>query len=98
MSSYARQFLGGLKKPDVAKISLMKKVKRGRIIQDTGSGGAWPVSSDRTTWALAAWEIYKTTGDLDWLKTAYSIIKNSVEDDYKVIRSAQTGMYSGESS
>jgi hypothetical protein len=84
--------------PEIAKISLMKKVKRGRIIQDTGSGGAWPVSSDRTTWALAAWEIYKTTGDLDWLKTAYSIIKNSVEDDYKVIRSAQTGMYSGESS
>ena len=37
--------------PDVAKISLMKKVKRDRIIQDTGSGGAWPVSSDRTTWA-----------------------------------------------
>ncbi|TAE58531.1 MAG: glycogen debranching protein, partial [Bacteroidetes bacterium] len=39
--------------PEVAKISLMKKVKRDRIIQDTGSGGAWPVSSDRTTWALA---------------------------------------------
>ena len=76
----------------------MKKVKRGRIIQDTGSGGAWPVSSDRTTWALAAWEIYKTTGDRTWLKQAYEIIKNSVEDDYKVIYDKTTGMYSGESS
>ncbi len=84
--------------PEIGKISLMKKVKRDRIIQDTGSGGAWPVSSDRTTWALAAWEIYKTTGDRDWLRKAYTIIKNSVEDDYKVIRSSQTGMYSGESS
>ncbi len=84
--------------PEVAKISLMKKVKRDRIIQDTGSGGAWPVSSDRTTWALAAWEIYKTTGDMNWLKTAYNIIKNSVEDDYKTIKSSKTGMYSGESS
>ncbi|MBK8633639.1 MAG: hypothetical protein IPN72_08765 [Saprospiraceae bacterium] len=28
--------------PEVAKISLRKKVKRGRVIQDTGSGGAWP--------------------------------------------------------
>jgi glycogen debranching enzyme len=84
--------------PDVAKISLMKKVKRGRIIQDTGSGGAWPVSSDRTAWALAAWEIYKVTGDKSWLTQAFSIIKNTVEDDYKTIYDASTGMYSGESS
>jgi hypothetical protein len=84
--------------PEVAKISLLKKVKRDRIIQDTGSGGAWPVSSDRTTWALAAWEVYKTTGDAAWLKKAYTIIKNTVADDYKTIRSTQTGMYSGESS
>ncbi len=84
--------------PEVAKTSLMKKVKRNRIIQDTGSGGAWPVSSDRTTWALAAWEVYKTTGDKNWLKKAYEIIKNSVDDDYKIIRSKETGMYSGESS
>ncbi|MCB0558412.1 MAG: hypothetical protein KDD09_05685, partial [Phaeodactylibacter sp.] len=84
--------------PAVAKISLMKKVKRDRIIQDTGSGGAWPVSSDRTTWALAAWEIYKTTGDRDWLQQAYTIIKNTLEDDYKVLKSPQTGMYRGESS
>ena len=84
--------------PEVAKISLLKKVKRDRIIQDTGSGGAWPVSSDRTTWALAAWEVYKATGDKDWLQKAYTIIKNSADDDYKTIRSSQNGMYSGESS
>ena len=40
--------------PEVAKASLLRKVKNGRIIQDTGSGGSWPVSSDRLTWALAA--------------------------------------------
>ncbi len=84
--------------PEVAKISLMRKVKRDRVIQDTGSGGAWPVSSDRTTWALAAWEIYKTTGDMEWLRQAYTIIKNTLEDDYKVLESPQTGMYRGESS
>ncbi|MEO6038611.1 MAG: glycogen debranching protein, partial [Saprospiraceae bacterium] len=84
--------------PEVAKISLRKKVKRGRIIQDTGSGGAWPVSSDRTTWALAAWEIYQATGDKKWLQEAYPIIKNTLEDDYKTVYSPLTGMYSGESS
>lgn len=84
--------------PEVSKISLLKKVKRDRIIQDTGSGGAWPISSDRTTWALAAWEIYNATGDENWLRKAYTIIKNTVDDDYKVIRNKETGMYSGESS
>ncbi len=83
--------------PEVAKISLMRKVNRNRIIQDTGSGGAYPVSSDRTTWALAAWELYKTTGDQDWLRTAHDIIKNTLDDDAKVLASS-TGLYRGESS
>lgn len=96
--SYSILLAFAFHEPEVAKISLMKKVNRGRIIQDTGSGGAWPVSSDRTTWALAAWEIYKVTGDEEWLKKSYSIIKNTLEDDYKVLKSEKTGMYRGESS
>jgi hypothetical protein len=84
--------------PEVAKISLRKKVNRGRIVQDTGSGGAWPVSSDRVVWAIAAWEIYKVTGDRDWLNEVYPIIKNSLEDDYKTLHDPETGLYRGESS
>ena len=84
--------------PDVAKISLMKKVSRDRIIQDTGSGGAWPVSSDRIVWIIAAWEIYKVTGDESWLRQIYPIIKNTLEDDYKTLYDPNTGLYRGESS
>ncbi|MFZ2283048.1 MAG: hypothetical protein WAV86_04170 [Lutibacter sp.] len=84
--------------PEIAKISLMKKVNRDRIIQDTGSGGAWQISSDRVIWAAGAWEIYKVTGDNNWLKKVFPIIKNSLEDDYKTIYNAETGLYKGESS
>ncbi len=84
--------------PEVAKISLMKKVRNQRIIQDTGSGGSWPVSSDRAVWALAAWEVYLVTGDRDWLQQAYAIIKNSADDDYMNLYSPATGMFRGESS
>ncbi len=85
--------------PQVAKNSLRKKVnKRRRIIQDTGTGGAWPVSTDRMIWAVAAWEIYMATGDNDWLKEAYEVIKLSLEDDYKVAYDPLTGMVKGESS
>ena len=84
--------------PDVAMVSLRRKVKRGRIVQDTGSGGAWPVSSDRVVWALAANEIYKATGNREWLSYAFEVIKNSVEDDKMVVYDATTGLYKGESS
>lgn len=84
--------------PDVAKISLMKKVSRDRIVQDTGSGGAWPVSSDRIVWVIAAWEIYKVTGDEAWLRQIYPIIKNTLDDDYKTLYDPNTGLYRGESS
>ena len=84
--------------PKVAQYSLMRKVKNGKIIQDTGTGGAYPVSTDRMIWAVAAWELYKATGDKDWLREAYGIIKNSIDDDLKNIHDNITGMVSGESS
>ena len=71
--------------PRAAMVSLRHKVNaRGQIIQDTGSGGAWPVSSDRLVWALAAYEVYKVTGDRQWLKYIYPIIRDSFERDFKV--------------
>jgi len=82
----------------VAKYSLLKKVKNGCIIQDTGTGGAYPASTDRMIWAVAAWELYKATGDQDWLRQAYAIIKNSVEDDLHNAFDHVTGMMHGESS
>lgn len=84
--------------PEEAKISLMKKVKDGYIIQDTGTGGSWPVSSDRVAWTLAAWEVYCVTGDKEWLKTAYAIIKYTLETDLQVVADPKTGLFRGESS
>jgi len=84
--------------PEMAKTSLMRKVRNNRIIQDTGTGGAWPVSSDRTTWAVAAWEIYKVTGDQEWLNTIYPIVLNSVEDDLQTLKDEKNDLIKGESS
>ncbi|MFP4548710.1 MAG: MGH1-like glycoside hydrolase domain-containing protein [Fidelibacterota bacterium] len=84
--------------PEISKKSLMKKVDENRIIQDTGTGGSWPVSSDRTIWAVAAWEVYKTTGDKDWLTMIYKIIKNSAGADLAIVYDDQFGLFRGESS
>lgn len=85
--------------PEASKISLMKKVDSlGRIIQDTGSGGAWPVSTDREIWAVAAWEVYKVTGDRQWLEYIYPIIKRSLETDRTAFYGTETGLVKGETS
>lgn len=96
--SYSIMLALGMLEPEIAKISLMHKVKNNRIIQDTGTGGAWPCSSDRVVWTLAAWEIYEFTGDKAWLQKAYEIASNSVIDDEKIVFDPETGLMRGESS
>ncbi len=84
--------------PEASRISLMKKVTpTGVIVQDTGSGGAWPVSSDREIWTLAAFEVYKATGDRKWLEYIYPIIQKSLADDALTVNSP-SGLVKGETS
>jgi len=81
--------------PDATRRSLLAKVdSSGRIIQDTGTGGSWPVSSDRMVWALAAWELYAATGDGDWLRQSYDIIRRSADADLHAVRDPATGLFS----
>ena len=85
--------------PDEVRRSLMVKVdSSGRIIQDPGTGGSWPVSTDRMAWALAAWELYAVTGDQAWLRQCYDIIRRSAEADLGVPFDEETGLFRGESS
>lgn len=85
--------------PEVSMKSLRAKINdNNRIIQDTGTGGAWPCSTDRTVWILAAWEVYKVTGDRQWLDFIYPVIRNTIEDDRAVAFDPATGLMRGETS
>lgn len=85
--------------PDGMKACLLRKVDRkNRIIQDTGTGGSWPCSTDREIWAAAAWEIYLETGSEAWLRQVYHIIRRSLDADRVVAYNPATGLYRGESS
>lgn len=84
---------------DVSMRSLLAKVNQNnRIIQDTGTGGAWPCSSDRTTWILAAWECYLVNGSMEWLDRIFPIIRNTIEDDHVVCYDPATQLMRGETS
>lgn len=84
--------------PEAAMHSLLKKINaEGQIIQDTGSGGAWPVSTDRMIWTVAAWEVYKATGDKKWLRTVFPVVERSLAKDKATIYS-EKGLVKGETS
>lgn len=84
--------------PEASMISLLKKInEEGQIIQDTGSGGAWPISTDRMIWTVAAWEIYKVTGDRAWLEKVYPVVEKSIAKDAATVIS-DNGLIKGETS
>lgn len=85
--------------PAYSKESLFRKVDRlGRIIQDTGTGGAWPCSTDRAIWIPGAYELWLETGDMEFLKKIYEISARSIAADYAVAFDPSTGLMRGESS
>ena len=97
--SYSTLLSMAYMQPRAAMKSLLCKIgANGQIIQDTGTGGAWPCSSDRQVWTVAAWELYKVTGDFEWLSRVYPVAKKSLEVDMKTIYDEASGLVRGESS
>jgi hypothetical protein len=72
-----------------------------QIIQDTGSGGSYPVSSDRVVWALGANETLKFLPEPDrrtFLNKVYPILCDTIEQDRRLVYDPQDGLYRGEQS
>ncbi|MGE4568781.1 MAG: hypothetical protein AB7C90_06305 [Bacteroidales bacterium] len=89
-------FLGlGVVAPGAVKASLMSRVKAGRILQEPGIGGSWPVWVDRVSWILSAWDYYKITGDKNFLMDAYGVAVNALNEDLKVLFNRQYSLISG---
>lgn len=84
--------------PDISRRTLEKQTLRNpaEALQDTGSGGSWPISTDRVVWALAAWEYYLVTGDRDWLAEAYEGLANTARKDLHVAYDPQICLFRGE--
>lgn len=72
-----------------------------QIVQDTGSGGSWPVSTDRLTWALAAEETLRTLPASErapFAARALKALSNTLEIDRVAAFDPVTGLYTGEES
>jgi hypothetical protein len=72
-----------------------------QIIQDTGSGGSWPVSTDRVTWAFGAEEVLKTLPAEErkaFAARALRALVNTIENDRLAAFDTADRLYTGEQS
>ncbi|MBA0242059.1 Six-hairpin glycosidase-like protein [Stenotrophomonas maltophilia] len=65
------------------------------VAQDTGSGGSWPISSDRVVWFLAARHLLE---DLAFAEQVWQALQGTLAQDRAMVFDAQMGLYRGETS
>jgi hypothetical protein len=72
-----------------------------QIIQDTGSGGSWPVSTDRVSWAFGASQALNALAPAEraaFAVTALQALSNTIEGDRVAAYDPRDGLYTGEQS
>jgi len=72
-----------------------------QIVQDTGTGGSYPVSTDRVVWALGAREVLRQLEGAEraaFAERAFTAITNTLKHDRAVVFDAEDGLYRGEQS
>ncbi|HEY9255791.1 MAG TPA: Six-hairpin glycosidase-like protein [Stenotrophomonas sp.] len=65
------------------------------VAQDTGSGGSWPISSDRVVWFLGARGLLDDPAFAD---EAYHALQGTLAQDRQYVFDAGVGLYRGETS
>ena len=90
--------------PARARASLLFKISPPRagpappglyVMQDTGSGGSWPISTDRVVWFLGASHLL---GDRTFADTVYRTLTDTLAQDRRYVFDARVGLYRGETS
>jgi hypothetical protein len=64
-------------------------------VQDAGSGGSWPVSTDRIAWFLGARHL---TGEPAFAEKVYKALVATLAQDRRFVFDARQGLYRGETS
>ncbi|HEL5054940.1 TPA: Six-hairpin glycosidase-like protein [Stenotrophomonas maltophilia] len=65
------------------------------VAQDTGSGGSWPISSDRVVWFLAARHLLD---DPAFAEQVWQALQGTLAQDRAMVFDPQMGLYRGETS
>jgi hypothetical protein len=106
-TAYSTDLALGMVDPSRARRSLEFKLSARRggggleIVQDTGSGGSWPVSTDRVAWARGAAKLLLALDGAErvaFRDRAFEALRNTIERDRLVVWDGVDGLYRGEQS
>ncbi|HCH66040.1 MAG TPA: hypothetical protein DFR83_24775, partial [Deltaproteobacteria bacterium] len=90
--------------PDRAANSLLFKLSEEKgggnlqIVQDTGTGGSWPISTDRVSWVRGAMAVLRYTNHTELREKAIEAMRNTAATDRLYAWDARDGLYRGETS
>jgi hypothetical protein len=65
------------------------------VMQDTGSGGSWPISTDRVVWFLGAQHLLEDKG---FANNVYRALNDTLAQDRQYVFDVDFGLYRGETS
>ena len=80
------------------KLSEVKSGGQLQIVQDTGTGGSWPVSTDRVAWARGAMAVLRYHDHPALREAAIEAMTNTATIDRLYAYDARDGLYRGETS
>ncbi len=86
--------------PEISYNCEREKIKKSGDVsvfeQDTGTGGSYPVSTDKIITMLSVWETYLADGDEDHLSYFYDVCSNTIKQDMNVAYDNDAGLFRGE--
>ena len=65
------------------------------VMQDTGSGGSWPISTDRIVWFLG---VRHLLGEPQFDRTVFQALRDTLRQDRRYTFERHVGLYRGETS
>lgn len=83
------------------KLSARRDGSNEQVVQDTGTGGSYPVSTDRVAWVTGARALIPWLPDASrdlFANRAFNALRNTVDHDVVVAFDSATGLYRGEQS
>ena len=86
--------------PDISYNCEREKIKTSQGVsvfeQDTGTGGSYPVSTDKIITMLSVWETYLADGNKEHLSYFYDVCSNTIMQDMHVAFDPDAGLFRGE--
>lgn len=86
--------------PEVSYNCEREKIKTSQGVsvfeEDTGTGGSYPVSTDKIITMLSVWETYLTDGNKEHLSYFYDVCNNTIMQDMNVAYDSDAKLFRGE--